>query len=124
MKQLKRYLSCLYQKISSQVHLAFNLVLRDTVDDIVNYWTLNPLRTISTDIFEGLQIEVNDYIEIPEYSYSKSDWVNGDGDMRVTPSEAEEFTVAWKYQGYIADNDSAFVGTATSGTVRDEIRHR
>ena len=83
--------------------------------------TIGPLillGTISTDVFEGLQIEVNDYIEIPEYSYSKSAWLNGNGFMRVTPSEAEEL----KWYGNInifTDNDSAFVGT-TSGTVRDE----
>ncbi|GIS40029.1 hypothetical protein Ct9H90mP12_2230 [bacterium] len=32
------------------------MILRDTVDDIVNYWTLNPLGTLSTDVFEGLKL--------------------------------------------------------------------
>ena len=40
--------------------------------------------------------------------------------MRVTPSESEGVKMAWKYQVIFTDNDSAFVGTATSGTVRDE----
>ena len=105
---------------NSSKYIGTNLILRDTLDDIVNYWTLNPLGTISTDVFEGLQIEIDDYVEIPEYSYSNSGWINGNGIMRVTPSEADGVKMAWKYQIVFTDNDSAFVGTATSGTVRDE----
>ena len=42
-----------------------NLLYRDTLD----YWTLNPNEVISTDIFDGLQVEINTGVEIPEYSY-------------------------------------------------------
>ena len=106
---------------NSNKYIGTNLVLNDEVDGVPNYWTLNPLESIETDVFDGLQIKINDYLEIPEFSYSLSGWVNGNGIMRVTPSESEGLKMAWKYQVVFTDNDSAYVGIATSGTVRDEL---
>ena len=106
---------------NSNKYIGTNLVLNDEVDGVPNYWTLNPLGSIETDVFDGLQIKINDYLEIPEFSYGQSGWVNGNGIMRVTPSESEGLKMAWKYQVVFTDDDSAYVGIATSGTVRDEL---
>ncbi len=106
---------------NSNKYIGTNLVLNDEVDGVPNYWTLNPLGSIETDVFDGLQIKINDYFEIPEFSYGQSGWVNGNGIMRVTPSESEGLKMAWKYQVVFTDDDSAYVGIATSGTVRDEL---
>jgi hypothetical protein len=93
-----------------------NLLYRDTV----NYWTLNPNTDISSDVFDGLQYQVSDYVEIPEYSYQNSGWINGSGIMRVTPSLLEGIKMPWNYKIIFTDDDNAYVGVATSGTVRDE----
>ena len=106
---------------NSTKYIGTNLILNDVVDGIPNYWTLNPIGTIETDVFDGLQIEIDDYLEIPEYRYGNSGWVNGNGIMRVTPSEAEGIKMAWKYQVVFTDDDSAYVGIASTGTVRDEL---
>ena len=106
---------------NSNKYIGTNLVLNDEVDGVPNYWTLNPLGSIETDVFDGLQIKINDYLEIPEFSYGQSGWVNGNGIMRVTPSESEGLKMAWKYQVVFTDDDSAYVGISTSGTVRDEL---
>ena len=106
---------------NSNKYIGTNLVLNDEVDGVPNYWTLNPLGSIETDVFDGLQVKINDYLEIPEFSYSQSGWVNGNGIMRVTPSESEGLKMAWKYQVVFTDDDSAYVGISTSGTVRDEL---
>ena len=97
-------------------YIGNNLVYRDTVD----YWTLNPNTNISSDVFAGLQYEVSDYVEIPEYSYENSGWINGSGIMRVTPSMSEGIKMPWTYRIVFTDNDNEYVGIATSGTVRDE----
>ena len=97
-------------------YIGNNLVYRDTVD----YWTLNPNTNISSDVFAGLQYQVSDYVEIPEYSYENSGWINGSGIMRVTPSMSEGIKMPWKYRIVFTDNDNEYVGIATSGTVRDE----
>ena len=68
-----------------------------------------------------MQIEIDPGVEIPRFSYSKSGWLNGEGIMRITPSQAEGIKMPWKYQIIFTDDDSAYVGVASSGTVRDEL---
>ena len=97
-------------------YIGNNLIYRDTLD----YWTINPGGTISSDIFDGLQIKIEDYVETPEYSFENSGWISGNGIMRVTPSAAEGVKLPWKYKIVFTNNDSAYVGIASSGTVRDE----
>ena len=97
-------------------YIGQNLVYRDTSD----FWTLNPDRTIYTDVFDGLQIEINSDLEFPEYSIDSSRWINGYGNMRVTPTVGQALQLAWRYHIVFTDNDSAYVGIARSGTVRDE----
>ena len=94
-----------------------NLFYRDSSD----YWTFNPNNLVSTDVFDGMQIEIDPGVEIPRFSYSKSGWLNGEGIMRITPSQAEGIKMPWKYQIIFTDDDSAYVGVASSGTVRDEL---
>jgi hypothetical protein len=101
---------------NSTKYIGNNLVYRDTVD----YWTLNPNTNISSDVFAGLQYQVSDYVETPEYSYQNSGWINGSGIMRVTPSLSEGIKMPWTYRIVFTDNDSEYTGIATSGTVRDE----
>ena len=83
-------------------------------------WTLNPDEIISSDIFDGLQVEINSGVESPKYSYEKSGWINGSGIMRITPTNIEALRLSWKYNIVFSDDDSAYVGIARSGTVRDE----
>ena len=108
--------SLLVYSESPTKYIGNNLIYRDTVD----YWTLNPNTSISSDIFDGLQVEIEDYVEIPEYSYENSNWINGNGIMRVTPSLSEGIKIPWTYKIVFTDNDSIYVGIASSGTVRDE----
>ena len=97
-------------------YVGTNLIYRDTLD----YWTLNPIADISTDIFDGMQVKIDPGVETPEYNYDNSGWITGNGIMRITPSYLEGIKMPWKYQIVFTDDDSAYVGVARSGTVRDE----
>ena len=97
-------------------YVGTNLIYRDTLD----YWTLNPIRDISTDIFDGMQVEIDPGVETPEYNYDNSGWITGNGIMRITPSGSEGIKMPWTYQIVFTDDDSAYVGVARSGTVKDE----
>ena len=103
-------------KENSLKYIGTNLFYRDSSQ----YWTLNPNNLVSTDIFDGIQIEIDPGVEIPEYSYSKSGWITGNGIIRITPSEVEGIKMPWKYQIVFTESDSAYVGIAFQGTVRDE----
>lgn len=97
-------------------YVGTNLIYRDTLD----YWTLNPIGDISTDIFDGMQVEIDPSVETPEYNYDNSGWITGNGIMRITPSGSEGIKMPWTYQIVFTDDDSAYVGVARSGTVKDE----
>jgi len=97
-------------------YVGTNLIYRDTLD----YWTLNPIGDISTDIFDGMQVEIDLGVETPEYNYDNSGWITGNGIMRITPSGSEGIKMPWTYQIVFTDDDSAYVGVARSGTVKDE----
>jgi hypothetical protein len=106
----------LVYKEDSVKYVGTNFIYRDTLD----YWTLNPSGTVSTDIFDGMQVKIDPAVEIPEYNYDNSGWITGNGIMRITPSGSEGSNMPWKYQIVFTDDDSAYVGVARSGTVKDE----
>ena len=106
----------LVYKEDSVKYVGTNFIYRDTLD----YWTLNPSGTVSTDIFDGMQVKIDPAVEIPEYNYDNSGWITGNGIMRITPSGSEGSKMPWKYHIVFTDDDSAYVGVARSGTVKDE----
>ncbi len=93
-----------------------HLLFRDSLD----YWTLNVEEEISSDVFDGIQVIIDPAVETADYNYSESGWLVGNGIMRITPSISEGPKMPWKYQIVFTDNDSAYVGIASTGTVRDE----
>ena len=107
----------IYSEDSSK-YIGQNIVFRDTA----NYWVLNNSESISTDIFDGLQLEIAPAeVETSSLSYERSGWVNGSGTMRVTPTVSEGLQLSWKYNISFTDNDSAYVGIARQvSSVRDE----
>ena len=105
----------IYQEDTSK-YVGNNLIYRDTLE----YWTLNPSGTIFTDVFDGMQIEIDPGVETPAYNFANSGWINGSGIMRITPSIVEGVKMPWNYNIVFTDDDSAYVGVARSGSVRDE----
>lgn len=83
-----------------------------------DFATLNQ-NGVSSDVFDGLQIEIDPGVLVPQYSYSRSDWLVGNGLINIVPSELESRMLAWDYDIVFTDNDSAYVGISRGGTVRD-----
>jgi hypothetical protein len=104
-----------YQEDSTKF-IGNHLLFRDSLD----YWTLNVEEGISSDVFDGIQVIIDPAVETADYNYSGSGWLVGNGNMRITPSISEGPKMPWKYQIVFTDNDSAYVGIAYTGTVRDE----
>ena len=104
-----------YQEDSTKF-IGNHLLFRDSLD----YWTLNVEEEISSDVFDGIQVIIDPAVETADYNYSESGWLVGNGIMRITPSISEGPKMPWKYQIVFTDNDSAYVGIASTGTVRDE----
>lgn len=102
-------------------YVADNLVYNDSLD----YWTINPQKEISTDVFDGIQLRINLPYETASFSSSESGWVVGNGIMRVTPTIRESKSFPWNYDIIFAQDDSAYVGFVTNKTgIRDENDNR
>ena len=89
-----------------------------TAQGYSDFVTLNP-DGVSSDVFDGLQIEIDPGVLVPEYSYARSDWLIGSGLINIVPSELESRLLAWDYDIIFTNDDSAYVGKARGGTVRD-----
>ena len=106
----------IYSEDSSK-YVGQNIVFKDTA----NYWVLNNSEEILTDIFDGLQLQIEPgEVEASSLNYEKSGWITGAGTMRITPTVTEGLQLSWKYNITFTDDDSAYVGIARSGTIRDE----
>ena len=73
--------------------LSGNLVENDSL----GFWYLNDEVAIETDIFDGLQLIINQPFISPAYDYVNSGWVQGSGIMRVLPSLRESAYMPWDY---------------------------
>jgi len=108
-----------------------NLLERDSL----NYWTLNPNRKISTDVFDGVQVIIDSIYETPEFElifdselgYNLGDWLV-DSDyrnlMKVIPTMTESKYLAWDYL-ILWQGDSSYTGLMPySNKIRDENHSR
>ncbi|WP_150109302.1 hypothetical protein [Caldithrix abyssi] len=93
-----------------------NLVYRDTLD----YWTLKTGKTISTDIFDGLRLNITQEVELAEFDARKSGWLNGDAPLIINPASDDNLVMPWDYEIVFTANDSAYVGRVNSQHIRDE----
>lgn len=102
-------------------HFAYsNLVYHDTLD----YWTLRTGKTISTDIFDGMRLNINQEVELAQYDALNSGWLNGDAPLIINPAPTEHLYMPWDYEIVFTDNDSAYVSKARSQHIRDEQNNR
>ncbi|WP_456442533.1 hypothetical protein [Caldithrix abyssi] len=93
-----------------------NLIYRDTLD----YWTLKTGKTISTDIFDGLRLNITQEVELAEYDARKSGWLKGDAPLIINPASCDNLVMPWDYEIVFTANDSAYVGRVNSQHIRDE----
>ncbi|MHB2148580.1 fibronectin type III domain-containing protein [Calditrichota bacterium LG25] len=93
-----------------------NLIYRDTLD----YWTLKTGKTISTDIFDGLRLNITQEVELAEYDARKSGWLKGDAPLIINPASGDNLVMPWDYEIVFTANDSAYVGRVNSQHIRDE----
>jgi len=105
---------------SEEQYTGENLIFYDgdSITAAVGYsdiWSLNTAEEVSSDIFDGIRITIDQVKLIPSYSYARSGWLVGDGLISIVPSVMESRMLAWDYEIVFTDDDSATVGIATSG---------
>ena len=98
-----------------------NLVKNDSLD----YWSLNTKAPFSTDVFDGIQLNVDMPFDQAFYDYANSGWVQGSGIMRVVPTIRESSYLAWDYHIIFSSNASVYTTTTSIKTgIRDAVDNR
>ncbi len=93
--------------------------------DSLGYWTLNTKAPFSTDIFDGIQLNVDLPFEQGSYDYANSGWVQGSGIMRVVPTIRESSYLPWDYHIIFSSDPSVYTSTTSIKTgIRDAVDDR
>ena len=109
--------SLVYSETPEQ-HVEGNVLFNDTL----NFHYLNPSRVWSTDIFDGLRLEIDAPHAIAEMDPANSGWLLGDGQMEVIAMNSEDQRFPWDYEIVFSNNDSIHTsGVRVTSTARDEF---
>ena len=93
--------------------------------DSLGYWTLNTKAPFSTDVFDGVQLNVDMPFDQGYYDYANSGWVQGSGIMRVVPTIRESSYLPWDYHIIFSSDPSVYTTTTSIKTgIRDAVDDR
>jgi len=93
--------------------------------DSLGYWTLNTKAPFNTDVFDGIQLNVDMPFEQGSYDYANSGWVQGSGIMRVVPTIRESSYLPWDYHIIFSSDPSVYTTTTSIKTgIRDAVDNR
>jgi hypothetical protein len=94
---------------------ADNLVYDDTSD----YWYINDRKTIATDIFDGLRLNISVPNKTAQFDYENSGWITGSSPINITPTARESNYFPWDYD-IVFSSENIYTGRGSATRVRDE----
>ena len=93
--------------------------------DSLSYWYINDESVITTDVFEGIQLEIDQTAVEPTYDYANSGWVQGSGPIRVLPTFRESKFMPWDYDIIFTNDSDRYTSLVMSkSNIRDEFDQR
>ena len=94
------------------------LVKNDTLD----VWHINNIDTMTTGIFDGIQLKVFSPLITAEYDTTLQGWLKGSAmEPNIVVSETEGQFFPWDYQIEFSDDPALYTGRVTSTSlIRDE----
>ena len=111
--------SLIYQE-TTEKFAGNNLVYNDSLD----IWYFNNFKKFSTDVFDGLRLNLTFPFTTAEYDLLNSDWLIGDAPILISPASAENQYYPWDYDIVFTENDSAYTGKTNPSRVYDETSTR
>jgi hypothetical protein len=94
-------------------------------NDTIGAWSFKSGTSLSTDVFDGLRMNMFYPVKTAEFDPLNSGWVTGTAPIRVIQTSVEAQYFPWDYEIIFTDNDSAYVGRVTTKTnIRDEFGDR
>jgi len=93
-----------------------NIVISDSLGG--NY--INPIKTIKTDVFDGMRLNIDVPVITAEMNYSNSGWVVGNGMVKVSIAP-EAVSFPWEYDIVFGDTtDVLYTGRGIARRIRDD----
>ena len=93
--------------------------------DSLKVWTINPDIIVKSDVFEGIQLSIDQPFTEPSYDYANSGWVQGNGIMRIFPTPRESKYMPWDYDIIFTSDPDRYTTVVTSKlNIRDETDNR
>ncbi|MCK4447534.1 MAG: hypothetical protein KAW56_10695, partial [Candidatus Marinimicrobia bacterium] len=108
-----------YQE-TSEKYSADNLVYNDSLD----YWHINTKREISTDVFDGLRINIDMPFKTAQFDWGNSGWIVGNSPMMISPAIDEYQYFPWDYDIFFTTIDSAYIGRTNPSRIYDDTHTR
>ena len=94
-------------------------------NDSLSYWYINDQSVVTTDVFEGIQLEIDQTAVEPTYDYANSGWVQGSGPIRVLPTLRESKFMPWDYDIIFTNDSDRYTSLVMSKTnIRNEFDQR
>ncbi|MBN2600736.1 MAG: hypothetical protein JXR87_01940 [Candidatus Marinimicrobia bacterium] len=88
-------------------------------DDTLGNWYINTQNEITTDVFDGLVLNVALPIRTAQYNYAGSKWVTGTSPITITPTKTESKYFPWDYDIIFTD-DVSYTGRGSTTWIRDK----
>ena len=82
--------------------------------DSLGYWTLKTDAPFDTDVFDGLQLNIDMPYEKGTFDFANSGGVTGSGILRVVPSIRESSYMPWDYDIIFSSNSTIYTTTTKS----------
>ncbi len=89
-------------------------------DDTTETWSFKSSFDISSDVFDGLRLNMFYPVKTAQFDRNNSGWVVGSAPIRITQTVTESQYFPWDYEIIYTNNDSAYVSVVSSKTMRDE----
>lgn len=97
-----------------------NLVYNDST----KYWHFNLSGALTTDIFDGLRLTLQEPLATASYDLLNSGWLVGRSNLRITPTVKESTYFPWDYDIVFTNNPAAYQTKVTARTMRNEFDSR
>lgn len=114
-----------YQE-SPEKFSADNIAFEDSTEynEWKNYYYIKTGKTVQTDLFDGLLLNINAPVDLARFDPANSGWLKGDAKILVTPSVKEARYFPWEYDIVFSSDPAIYTGRVTSKSMRDENDRR
>jgi len=86
-------------------------------DDTLETWYINTAKTIQTDVFDGICLNIDMPVRTATYDYDNSGWITGSAPIRITLTSRESEFFPWDYE-IVFTSEVSYTGAGSASRIR------